>query len=62
MLEGRRAGVGAPTFDVDARRVGTGTGALFTWLDADDRLVATAGGGDTGTGPVDIGAGDACTA
>lgn len=62
MLEGRRAGVGAPTFDVDARRVGTGTGALFAGMDADDRLVATAGGGDTGTGPVDIGAGDACTA
>ena len=26
MLEGRCAGVGAPTLDVDARRVGTGNG------------------------------------
>ena len=50
MLDGLRAGIGAPALDADACRVGTrtgsGTGAFFAGLDADDRLVGTRGGDD----------------
>ena len=64
MLDGRRAGVGAPPrLDVDACRVGTGTGALFVGdLEVDGRLAATVGADADGVGVVAAAAAPCCRA
>ena len=64
MLDDRRAGVGAPTrLDVDACRVGTGTGALFVGdLEVDGRLAATVGADADGVGVVAAAAAPCCRA